>query len=310
MIEIALVLAPIFLLILLGYGLRHGGSFPGSFWEPAERLTYYALFPALLVTSTASTHLTGLDAAPMAMAVVAALLAQAGAVLAARPFTGLDGPAFTSVFQGAIRPNIYVAIATVAAVYGASGLALVSIPIALTVPLVNIMSVVVLARLGHDSRGQRTVWILIEVARNPLILACLIGWGLNVTDVGLPPVLGPLLEIMGRAALPLGLMAVGAALDLGAARRAGRVVAITSLLKLVGMPLATFAACAMFGAEDKATAVAVLFSGGPVAVASYVLARRMGGDAPLLAGLITASTLAAMVTLPLVATLMAGTIGR
>ena len=45
-------------------------------------------------------------------------------------------------------------------------------------------------------------------------------------------------------------------------------------------------------------AVAVLYNGLPTSASSYVLARQMGGDGKLMAGIITATTLAAALTLP------------
>jgi malonate transporter len=56
---------------------------------------------------------------------------------------------------------------------------------------------------------------------NPLILACLIGIGLNVSGIGLPWGSAAVLEILARAALPLGLLAVGAGLRLDALRQPG-----------------------------------------------------------------------------------------
>ena len=70
-------LAPVALVIALGWGLRRA-RFPGdAFWAPAERLTYYVLFPALLVNNLAGAPLAALPVAPMALAMAAAILAGA-----------------------------------------------------------------------------------------------------------------------------------------------------------------------------------------------------------------------------------------
>jgi hypothetical protein len=66
------------------------------------------------------------------------------------------------------------------------------------------------------------------------------------------------------------------------------------------MPSATALFCWMLGVEGVTAATAVLFTSVPVSASSYVLARQLGGDAPLVAGLITVTTLAAVVTMPLV----------
>ena len=137
-----------------------------------------------------------------------------------------------------------------------------------------------------------------------MIAACLIGIALNVSGIGLPPVIGPFLEILARGALPLALLAVGAGLDLGAARAGGRSLAAAVGLKLLVLPGITAAGCWALGVSPVAAFVAVLFNGSPASPASYVLARQLGGDAPLMAGIITVQTACAMVTLPLMLTFL------
>ena len=136
--------------------------------------------------------------------------------------------------------------------------------------------------------------------KNPIIIACLLGAVLNVTRLGLPPIIGPILEIIGHAALPLGLMAVGAGLDFTAVREARNAVIGTAALKLAVTPAVTYAACQVFGVTGPAAAVAVMFMALPVSAASYVMSRQLGGDGSLMAGIVTATTLGAAVTLPLV----------
>jgi predicted permease len=75
--------------------------------------------------------------------------------------------------------------------------------------------------------------------------------------------------------------------------------AVTGVLKLVVVPAATWGLCAAFGVPPLATTVAVLFMALPTAATSYVMARAMGGDAPLMAAITTTEHIAAIVTLPL-----------
>jgi malonate transporter and related proteins len=143
-----------------------------------------------------------------------------------------------------------------------------------------------------------------QIVTNPLILACLAGAVLNLTGIGPPPVLGEMLRLLGRAALPIGLLAVGAALDLEAARRAKRVSGLASLLKLAALPALAYGLGAAFGADGVALSVGVVFAAVPTATSAYILARQLGGDAALMANLCTLQTLLALVTLPLVLVLL------
>lgn len=301
MLPIVLAIAPVFLLIFLGYGIRVRRLLADGFWEPAERLIYFGLFPALLVSTLASAKLDDLDIAPMAGALVAAIAVAVAVLMTLRPILRLPGPAFTSLFQGVVRTNAYIGLAVALAIFGDQGLAAAAVAVAVIVPLVNLLSVTVLERYGANGRSS---WLgaVRQVVRNPLIIACAIGIALNATGMGLPPVIGPLLDIVGRGALPLGLIAVGAGLDLTAARAAGLSVILAAGLRLVALPAVTALTCLTLDVGPVATFVAVLFNGTPTSTSSYILARLLGGDARLMAGIITVQTALSMLTLPLVLT--------
>ncbi|MCC6469868.1 MAG: AEC family transporter [Alphaproteobacteria bacterium] len=291
-------MVPIFAMIVVGFLMRRYGPYGDGFWVPAERLNYFLLFPALLVANLARIELEEIQVWPMAVAMLGAVLVVAAAAYGLRHVLRIGGPAFTAVFQGAIRINAYVAIAGASGLYDSAGLTLVSIGIAVVIPAVNVLSVLVLAAHGVGA-GLRGRILAGQIARNPIILACLFGILLNVAGLTLPSVLAQFLDILGRAALPLGLMSVGAGLDLLAARDSIRDLAAASALKLVLLPLATGALCAMLGVHGATASVAVLFNGCPASASSYILTRQLGGDHRLMAGIITVETVVAMVTLPL-----------
>lgn len=297
MVEIVWALAPVFVLIGLGLILRRA-DFPGaSFWEPLERLIYFLLFPALLVRSLAEARFDLAVLAPMLAAVLGGLLMLAAVLVSIRPLIGVNGPAFTSVFQGAIRFNTYVALGSAGPLFGSDGVAMLAVVLALTIPTINVLCVLVLTRYGA---GRSSGWgaSLIEMARNPLILACLAGIFLNLTGIGLPRILSILLKPLGDAALAFGLLAVGAALRLEAMRGAGAALVLACACKLLGLPLLVASLSDLLGVTGLPLKVAILYAAMPTAPSAYILASRLGGDAALMAGLITAQTLVAVATLP------------
>lgn len=299
MLDIILAILPVFLLICLGYWLRVRKVLEETFWGQAEKITYLLFFPILLTRSIAGADLEGIDFVPMAGALIVAILAMSAALFLIRPAFGVDGPGFTSVYQGAVRMNAYICIAIAYKLYGDPGLAACAVAIATIVPMVNVGSVLMLSRYG-SARQPTVVGTLKQILTNPLIVGVLAGFFLRLTGIGLPPVVGTMMDILGRAALPLGLLAIGAGLDLAAARRAGRPVILVSALKLIVMPVMTIALLAILGVGGVAAFVAVLFHGSPAATTSYILARQMGGDGRLMATILTVQILASMVTLPLI----------
>jgi hypothetical protein len=301
MIAILSALIPVFAVIVLGHVLKRTRTIPDAFWQPAERITFFVFFPALLVANTAKADLGGLQVLPMVAAMLISIASVVALTFLLRPPLKLPGPAFTSLIQGGIRPNVYLAIAAASALYGGDGLTVISLCVAFAVPAVNVVSIVAMVRYASpDGAGIGGSSMAAQVARNPLIIACAVGLAMNVAGIGLPPLIGPLLDILGRAALPIGLLAVGAGLDLAAIRPAGRAVAAAASLKLLVLPVLTFLLCRGFAVEGTTAAVAVLYASMPNSATAYVMARQMGGDTVMLAGSITATTLAAAVTMPVI----------
>ena len=211
MLAIWAALIPVFLLIAAGYGLKRI-KFPGDeLWPPLERLVYFVLFPSLLGGNLATADLEGFRVGPLTLAVVGSLgLMSLLVVVLRRHFGG--GPALTSVFQGTVRFNSYVGLAIAGELWSSVGSALAAVVVAIMVPASNAFSVLALARFSglHPPRIRRILLLMIQ---NPLILACLLGVILNMSGIGLPPLIGPVIEIFGQAALPIGLMCVGAGLE-------------------------------------------------------------------------------------------------
>ncbi len=125
------------------------------------------------------------------------------------------------------------------------------------VPLLNLICVLVLARYAADESPEaRTTAGM--VLRNPLIWSVLAGIALNVSDVPLPPIAVSFAEILGQGALALGLLAVGAGLELGKVLRPSAAAIVTIVVKLAVMPATAISLALWFGLDGAAlTIVAV-----------------------------------------------------
>ncbi len=303
--NLLLSLASVFLVIAVGVGTRRLALIDDDAWRGFEAVTYRLLFPAVIIHTLAMAPLSGAQVLPMAGALTGAILVVTVLTLAMRHWLaarGVDGPTFTSIYQGAARWNTFVALALASAQFGAQGVALMAIAIAAMIPLLNVLSVLILARYasGTTMTAGQTVRTLIA---NPFVWSCAMGLALNPVSGLMPQPVSGALEIMARAALAAGLLVVGAGLDLSrlAQPRLPHLVAIA--LKLVVMPLLVAGLARILGAEGPAFQVAIIAASVPTATASYILARQMGGNAPVMAEIVTLQTLAAVGTLPLVMSL-------
>lgn len=298
-------LVPVFLLIAGGWGLQRLRFPGGDFWPLAERFMYFFLFPALLVKETASARIGAHDPLILIATLLSAIAAMTVLTLLCKP--AMSGPTFSSFYQGSLRFNSYVGLGAVVALYGSDGIGLFAVAIAVCVPTLNVLCVTVLIRYGAarhtaqlDLLGQLQL-----IATNPLIIACLVGIALNLLGVRLPAAVNTVAGILGQASIALGLLAVGAALDFGVLRRARWPVIGMCLLNLVAFPLVMAGFALLYGLEGLGRSVVVMWAALPTSAASYILARQLGGDAPLMAAGITATTVAAAVTMPLMLGLLA-----
>ena len=295
-------LIPVFALIVVGYGLRRSLLPDPRFWAGASQLSYFVLLPALLVNQLAGATLRADLFTTLWGVAGGAILLVALLVWLTKHWTTNSNGAFTSVLQGSIRPNTYIALALPAALFGQEGLVYTAITLAATVPLVSILSVMALVRYQGDEqrRGDGGLRSMIHsLLHNPLIVACAIGIGLNRSGLGVPIDLAHVLIALTQAALPIGLLTVGAGLDLTTLQTAVRPLVSATLVKLVLSPAVALLLCRLLDVTPLLTGVCTILLALPCATASYILAERMGGDFRLMAGILTVQTLAAGITLPL-----------
>lgn len=305
--SILLALLPPLLMIALGTAMRCVGFLDQAFWPQAERLCYFVLLPALFVHGLATSRLDGVPVFALAATLIVSILVVSALVLAARPLLARDGPAFTSVFQGAIRFNNYVGVSLAVGLFGAQGVALAALCNAAIVPTVNVLCVLVFARYGAVRMSGRGV--LRQLAVNPLIVSCLVGAALHALAIPLPPGVEPVLRALGAASLPLGLLCVGAALEFSSARAWLAPITASSVAKFVLMPLVTALVARGVGLSGQALTTALLFQALPTASSAYILARQLGGDAPLMAGVTAAQTVLAFAAMPAVVALLLAAMG-
>jgi predicted permease len=300
-------LLPVFLLIVLGFALKRSLMRLETQWHGLERLTYYVLFPALLIQTLVKADLSTVPIAGVGGALMLSAALMSLLCLGLRPLLArfaVNGPAFTSIFQGATRWQTYVALAVSGNLYGDVGLALASVAMVAIIPLVNVTSVSVLAHYA-SSEKQSVRAIAMTVVRNPLIWACAIGLAINVAHLPLPRIWHEVADALGRSSLGIGLLVTGAGLHLEGMFRPSLAASVAVFLKLILMPVLAVALALWFGVSGSSLAIVTACSAVPASSSAYVLARQMGGDAPLLAQIITLQTVLAALTMPIAIALAA-----
>lgn len=306
MIDIFLSIAPIFLLLVLGYALRRGGIPSVEFWNLNDRLVYWILFPALLFSNTSTFDLSGDLLSAFAVAIYCGFGgAVIFALLSSRLFH-LDGPTASSVLQGSARHNSFIALAVAERLIGLDGLALATLVTALLIPVTNITVVTLMVTMIRGDGGRVAVVraVLRDLARNPLLIAVGLGIATNLLGIAPIPVVNDMAKILGAAALPIMLLCVGANIRVRAMTSAGLPVVLSVVGKMVVFPAMILVAAQFVDLSDAALLVLILYGAVPTAASAYTLARQMGGDAPVMATIITLQTVLSFVTLPITVSLV------
>jgi predicted permease len=300
-------LLPVFLTILIGAVLRSIQFVRDDQWAAVDHICYYILFPAIIVKEIAGADFTGLPVARMAISLMLGVgLMSALLLVLRRPVSTvltLNGPQFSSLFQGATRWHTFIALAIVPPLFGIEALALAAVAAAAMTPLLNVINVGVLGIYAAGKPPELKA-LLIAILKNPFVISCVVGILFQFSGVTPPKTAIDVLDIIGKGALGLALLAAGAGLRFDQLRATGGTAALATVLKLMIMPLFVFALTQMLGVTGTPQHVAVICAAVPTGSGAYVLARQMGGDAPLVASILTLQVIVAALTLPLVTMLL------
>ena len=298
-----LALLPVFVVILVGFALRRFKVIGEAQWAGLDQLCYFVLFPAIIFKEIAAADFTGVPVFRMAGAMILAVIVMIGLlVIFSRPLMkglGMGGPQFTSLVQGAARWHTFIAFAIIPLQFGPAALSLGAVSAAAMTPLLNILCVIVMARFAADAQISARS-LALSIIRNPFVFSSLGGVAWQVSGLTMPVMGLQVLDMIGRGALGLALLTVGAGLKLGDAISGWPPVAAAVVLKLLAMPLLMAGCLILMGVEGQAFAVAMLCAAVPTGSGAYVLARQMGGDAPMVANMLTLQVIFAAVTIPLV----------
>jgi predicted permease len=292
---------PVFLVVILGALLKRAPWLPVPMWEGLEKLGYYILFPALLFTTLSTANFGSLPAGKITVAALGMVAAVTTVLLIGWPLArraGVPASTYTSIFQTTSRWNGFVALAVADKLYGKPGIEVVAYVMAIIVLPLNFINVGVL--LSMTGTGRTIGDFLRQFVRNPIILGCAVGVLFNLLNIHVYPPLEDTIEMVARTSLPLGLLMLGAGLRVADALRPRAAALWPVALKLLFTPLMVVLFGALIGIDGVTLMALCICGAAPTAMNGYLLAKQMGGDAPLYAAVTTLQTAASFFTIPLV----------
>ena len=295
-------LLPVILVIASGYLVAQTGLISKDQWRGTERVAYLVLFPAVLFRTISTADFAQVAAFGLGAVATGTILIMATVLMIARPGLeqafGMNGPRFSSIFQGTLRWNGMIALAIADNILGEEGLAIMAIAMVFMIPLLNILSILVLSRYASGEPATASK-LLRDIYTNPLLLSIGAGLLFNLSGLPMPATVSDTLRILAQASLPIAILCVGASLNLSALRRPGPALTLGTFLRPLLMPPIAYGLCLILGVTGITQTVLIIANAAPAASNAYLLAKQLGGDAELMAEIITLQTLAAAVTVPI-----------
>ena len=298
--NVVMALFPLIMLIVMGYLFKRTQFLTDEFWRGAEKLNYLILFPVLLFNNLAYIKLELATITQVLLALFIIIIITTLTLWVAKAFFHIPIARFGVYVQSQIRFNTYIGLSIMSLLFGAQGMQMFAMMIALAIPLVNVISVLAFSQ----GQGLKPVQIVFSLVKNPLILGCLVGIIFNLLQLSLFSGLEQLFKILASMSLPLGLICVGAALQFADLKHDYSRLLLNTVGRLMVVPGLAYLICYALNLNQFETIVLVVFFALPTASASYILTRYFNGDSQLMAGIISLQTLCFAVTFPVLMLLL------
>lgn len=306
MLAIFLQTLPFFALIGTGWLAGRRGFFPAEATAWLTRFVFYFALSAMLLRLAAGLDIAGLFDARFVTAYLAGSLAVWGAVIALARAGGAPLPQAAMLAHAAIVGNTgFLGVPMLAVLLGPASVGPLLIVLTLDMVVFSTMITLIVALAGHGRMAPGMfVPLLRGLAANPMIVSMLGGLGWSGLGLPVPQAVDAFLALLGGAATPGALFAIGASLASRPARRPLPALSL-SLAKLVLHPAAVGAAALALSVNPVPAGVMVAAAALPVAGNVYMLADHFSLAVERVSAAILFSTALSILTIPIVITLIA-----
>jgi hypothetical protein len=288
---------PVFVVIALGYGVRASGYVPRELWRGVNALNHRLLLPSFLFTLLARAQFDG--GSSLMIGGVSALGSAIMIVLALGlgRLVSVSGRITAPMIATAVMWNIVLTLALADRLLG-DGIASAGAAVSATGVIIGAAATVAGFALTSD-RGLKAA--LSKTARDPVVLACVLGLLANLSGLGRIAFLTAPIEMIGAGSMAVILLSMGAGLDFKALKGRLTMLVSAAMLRTVIGPVVYLGLALVFGLSGDLAVLMAIAGAAPAAAFIYAVAADFDGEAGLTAGMITLTVLTSLITLPVAA---------
>ena len=292
------IVAPIFFIVFMGVLLKRVKLIDDAFVSTGSRLVFVVTLPTLVFMSIARTDFHAVfNPAQLSYVAMGTLITFAAIWWLAKRWIS-EAENLGVFIQGAFRSNYgIIGLAVSFNLFGQAGLAQGSLLLALVIPLYNVLAIVALSFPMKNSKALSPSGVMLEILKNPLIIAVLLALPFSYFGFALPEVADKTGRYFANLTLPLALLTIGATLNLKSLKHTSSQAFWATATKLIILPVLLTYGAWLMGFKDQDLVLMFVLFGCPTAAASFVMAKAMGGNAQLAANIILTTTIGSVFTL-------------
>ncbi len=297
-IFIANNVAPVFLIVAVGILLRQIKLINDNFISLASKIVFTISLPALVFSELSRFDLSKVFNVNEIIFIYAATLVSFLLVWFLTIPVLKDGRDRSAFIQGAFRGNFaIVGLALIDSMFGKGGLGKGSIVLAFVIPLYNVLAVIALTVPMKKEKGLNIPKTLLEILKNPLIIAVVISLPFSIFKIHLISIVSDSINYLAALALPLALICIGGSLNLKEIKQASVKAFSASAYKIIFIPTVFTYAAFLFGFKGEQLGIMFFLFSSPTAVSSFIMAEAMGSNGKLAGNIILISTIGSVITI-------------
>ncbi|MCL1936192.1 MAG: AEC family transporter [Defluviitaleaceae bacterium] len=292
--------APTIILLALGMFLKKAKFINKAFLTDANKLVFYLGIPALLFTNIYNTNIHDIFDLKFTIFIISSTTLWFFIVwifsyfILRKNFYSVIG----SFVQGSFRSNVPIlALPILINILGTEDAAKGTLGIAFLIPLYSIMSIVLLSLHNENNKNISIKKMILEILKNPLLIAIIIGSIFSITNTTLPFILITPITMIAGFSTPTALICLGGGIVFSKFSDGFKYVVYSSILKLIIMPIFVGVLAYIFGFNGTDFVIIIIMAALPTSVSSYVMAVELGGDTYIASTNIVITTVLSGITL-------------
>lgn len=290
--------APVFLIAFLGIFLRQIKLMTENGIEATSRLVFNVALPSLVFLKLSTVNLNELFSLQQLFFGYMGTIGLFILLWVIAHFTIHKAENKSVLIQGSLRSNYaIVGFAILLNRFGEPTLIKASFLLVTIMPLYNILSVIILSLYNKESKSISLKKILLSIITNPLLLAALLSVPFSLLQIKIPAMFLRTLDALAGLALPLALLGIGASLHWDTLKQCSHLAIFATIVKIILFPAIMAIWMAYSGIKGDDMAVLFLLFASPTSIASFIMAREMGGNSRLAGNIVLISTLLSSITI-------------